>query len=222
MTHFAAIGSGITGSTAADGLADSGVEITRGASREAQTIAIEAVPVRGRSYRIRSIAYWMSTIVVTGEMVAGSLWALLQIEFNRVQLQHLGYPPYLDLILGPWKLAGAAAVIAPRFPRLKEWAYAGFFFNFSGAVASQLFRGEGPSTWVYPLVLTALTVVSWALRPADRRLPDTKPSSETRPVDWAIAVTIMVILFVLSCLTIPKGPPPYYRNSDVHPAILSK
>jgi hypothetical protein len=147
----------------------------------------------------------VSTILVTWEMVAGSLWALLQIEFNRAQLQYLGYPLYLDLILGPWKLAGAAAVIAPRFPRLKEWAYAGIFFNFYGAVASHLLRGDGPSRWVLPLVLMALTIVSWALRPAERRLPDAKPSPDTRPVGWATAVAIMLILFVLSWLTIPTG-----------------
>ena len=179
--------------------------ITRGGPIEAQTITNEAVSARVRGHQIRTIAYWASTILVTSEMVAGSLWALLQIEFNRAQLRHLGYPLYVDLILGPWKLAGAAAVIVPRFPRLKEWAYAGFFFNFYGAVASHLLRGDGPGRWVYPLFLIALTFVSWALRPADRRLPDAKPSSETCPVDWTIPVAIMLILFVLSCLTIPTG-----------------
>lgn len=179
--------------------------ITRGGPIEAQTITGEAVSDWGRGYRIRTIGYWVSTILVTWEMAAGSLWALLQIEFNQAQLQYLGYPLYLDLILGPWKLAGAVALIAPRFPRLKEWAYAGLFFNFSGAVASHMLRGDGPSRWLVPFVLMVLTTVSWALRPADRRLPDAKPSSETRPVDWAIPVAILLILFVLSCLTLPKG-----------------
>ena len=72
-------------------------------------------------------------------------------------------------------------------------------------MASHLLRGDGPGRWVYPLFLIALTFISWALRPADRRLPDAKPSSETRPVDWAIPVAIMLILFVLACLTIPTG-----------------
>jgi len=179
--------------------------ITRRGPIDAQTITNETVSARGLRYRVRTIAYWLSTILVTWEMVAGSLWALLQIEFNRAQLQHLGYPPYLDLILGPWKLAAAATLVVPRFPRLKEWAYAGMFFNFYGAVASHLFRGDGPSGWVAPLVLGALTIVSWALRPADRRPPDANSSSKTRPVDWAIPVAIVLILFVLSCLTIPKG-----------------
>jgi hypothetical protein len=179
--------------------------ITRAGPIEAQTVTNEAVSARGRGHRIQTIAYWVSTIVVTLEMVAGSLWALLQIEFNQAQLQHLGYPLYLDLILGPWKLAAAVALVAPRFPRLKEWAYAGMFFNFYGAVASHLFRGDGPSKWVVPLVLGALTIASWALRPADRRLPDANPSSPTRPADWAIPVAILLILFVLSFLTIPKG-----------------
>jgi hypothetical protein len=160
---------------------------------------------RGRGYRIRTIVYWASTILVTVEMVAGSVWALLQIEFNQAQLQYLGFPLYVDLILGPWKLAAAAAVMAPRFPRLKEWAYAGIFFNFYGAVAAHLFLGDGPNRWAYPLFLSAVTLVSWALRPADRRLPDAKPSSQTRPVDWAIPAAIILILLVLSYLTLPTG-----------------
>ena len=165
----------------------------------------EAISTRERGYWIRAVAYWASTIFVTLELVAGSIWAMLQIEFNQAQLHHLGYPPYFDLIVGPWKLAGAAALVAPRFPRLKEWAYAGFVFNCYAAAASHLFLGDRPFTWIYPLVLMAATFASWALRPADRRVPDAKPSSGLRPMDWAIPVAIILTLFVLSWLTIPKG-----------------
>jgi hypothetical protein len=167
--------------------------------------SVSSDTTRGRWYWVRTIAFSASTILLTVEMVAGSLWALLQIEFNEAQLQHLGYPLYVDLILGPLKLAAAAALIAPRFPRLKEWAYAGMFFNFYGAVASHLFVGDGPDRWAYPLFLCVVTLVSWALRPADRRLPDAKPSSPTRLVDWAIPAAIILILLVLAYLTLPTG-----------------
>jgi hypothetical protein len=130
----------------------------------------ERSPARGVAHWARTIAFWTSTIIVTWEMVAGSLWDLLQIEYVRVIMTHLGYPLYVLFILGVWKFAGAAAVLAPRFLRLKEWAYAGFFFNYSGAFASHLLAGDGPERWLGPLVFAALTIASWALRPADRCL----------------------------------------------------
>ena len=57
-------------------------------------------------------------------------------------LKHLGYPGYFSVILGVWKVLGSVAVLAPRFPRLKEWAYAGMFFNMTGAAASHLAAGD--------------------------------------------------------------------------------
>ena len=83
-------------------------------------------------------------------------------------MAHLGYPAYFAVILGTWKILGAAAVLAPGVPRLKEWAYAGMFFNMTGAVASHLSVGDGASALVTPTVFTALLVTSWALRPAAR------------------------------------------------------
>src|SRR5262245_66055387 len=105
-------------------------------------------PVRG--YRIRTIIYWIFTVLLVFELVAGSVWNLQQIEWIRVQLDHLGYPLYLARILGVWLIAGAAAIIAPGFPRLKEWAYAGCFFQFSGAVASHLLAGDAVEVWLGP------------------------------------------------------------------------
>src|SRR5262245_22037420 len=81
--------------------------------------------------RWHTITYWIFTFLLVFELVAGSLWNLLQIEFVRVQNQvHLGYPRYFSYILGVWQMGAAAVIIAPRFPRLKEWACAGSFFLF--------------------------------------------------------------------------------------------
>src|SRR5215510_15188538 len=129
---------------------------------------------RSRWHRIRTISYWTFTVIIVFELVAGSVWNLLQIEWVRVQLNHLGYPLYYTYINGLWQIGGAAAIIAPGFPRLQEWAYAVSFFHFSGAVVSHLLTGDlvPVSTWVTPLVFLTFVIVSWALRPADRRLPN--------------------------------------------------
>jgi hypothetical protein len=147
---------------------------------------------------------------VVFEMVAGSLWDLMRIEYVRVVMNHLGYPLYLLLILGAWKIAGAAVIAVPRFPRLKEWAYAGCFFNYSGASASHLLAGDGVGRWLPPLVFSAFVIVSWALRPADRRLPNSTLGPETRPLAWAVPIGILFLLVAVSYLTLPKGPPPGY------------
>ena len=85
----------------------------------------------------------------------------------------LGYPAYLATLIGVWKLLNGLAILAPRLPLLKEWAYAGVFFNMSGAVVSHLAVGDPATTVVTPLVLIVLAVISWALRPVFRRLPGT-------------------------------------------------
>jgi hypothetical protein len=158
---------------------------------------------------VRIVAYWTLTLAVAWEMVAGSTWDLLRIEYVRVVLTHLGYPLYLLLILGAWKLPGALVLLVPRLPRLKEWAYAGAFFNYSGAAASHALVGDGPRVWVAPLVFCVLTVASWALRPRERRL--VSPSSETGTtlVAWTVPIVIAIVMLIAALLTLPRGPSPF-------------
>jgi len=85
----------------------------------------------------------------------------------------LHYPPYFVTILGFWKVAGAIAILVPRFPRLKEWAYAGIFFDLTGAAASSAAVGVYGAYAFHilaPLIIAGLTVASWALRPENRRI----------------------------------------------------
>ncbi len=89
------------------------------------------------------------------------------------EVQKLGYPDYLMTILGVWKLLGVAAILSPAMPRLKEWAYAGFFFDLSGAVASHLMSGDAVAHAIAPLVIGVLAIASWSLRPASRKLAGT-------------------------------------------------
>src|SRR5262245_4041074 len=155
--------------------------------------------------RISTIAFWATTSIVVLELVAGSVWNLRQIEWVRVQLSHLGYPDYFAYISGAWQVGGAAVIIAPRFPRLKEWAYAGAFFTWSGAVTTHLLRGDYTpvSVWLTPLIFAMFAIASWALRPADRRLPNSGLPPETRPLAWAVPIGILLLLYVVSFLTLP-------------------
>jgi hypothetical protein len=82
----------------------------------------------------------------------------------------LGYPIYFLTIIGVWKMLGVIAVLTPKFPLLKEWAYAGFFFAMSGAVFSHLANGDAVKELFGPILLLMLTVVSWYFRPADRKI----------------------------------------------------
>jgi uncharacterized membrane protein YphA (DoxX/SURF4 family) len=95
-------------------------------------------------------------------------------------MAHLGYPAYFATILGVWKVLGAVAVLAPRFPRLKEWAYAGIFFDLTGAAASHAASGDAAGKVITPLVLVAIAAASWALRPEGRKLASA-PKHEAEP-----------------------------------------
>ena len=120
----------------------------------------------------RSIAYWITTIVIAFFMASGGLAQMWQYHANpHGVVPELGYPMYFFAILGIWKVLGAIAILAPRFPRLKEWAYAGIFFDLTGAAAScAAVGGYGAYGFhvIAPLILAGFTMVSWALRPQSR------------------------------------------------------
>ena len=123
------------------------------------------------------IIYWIATIwLATGMLSTGLVQLLRQQSEGAVAppgvygIQQLGYPVYFLTILGVWKILGVAAILVPRFPLLKAWAYAGFFFLTSGAIFSHIASGS-PVTELFPsLLLLLLTVISWYFRPADRRI----------------------------------------------------
>jgi uncharacterized membrane protein YphA (DoxX/SURF4 family) len=121
------------------------------------------------SSRSRTIAYWVSTLLLATECVVGGVIDILRVPFFLATMEHLGYPTYFMVILGVWKVLGAMALLVPRFPRLKEWAYAGLIFNFTGAAASHLVVGDGAETLVAPIIFAGLVAASWALRPPARR-----------------------------------------------------
>jgi hypothetical protein len=132
---------------------------------------------------------------------------LKRIEFVRVSLNRLGYPLYLLYILGPPKLLCALALLVPRFPRLKEWAYAGAVINYLGAGASLLLSGRPVAEWVAPLVFGMLTIGSWTLRPATRKLVASGSVASERAIAWWVPVLIGGAMLVVAFATLPAGAP---------------
>ncbi|UJF34952.1 DoxX family protein [Paenibacillus hexagrammi] len=120
--------------------------------------------------KIKTIAYWVTTILGPASFVMGGYLFTTHGAQQVETLQHLGYPVYVLTMLGICKLLGVIAILVPRFPRLKEWAYAGFFFDLAGAAASHAFSGESLFVIIQPLVFLVLVMASWALRPASRKL----------------------------------------------------
>ena len=118
----------------------------------------------------RSVTYWLATVLLASELVLGGVWDVLRVPQVHVIIDRLGYPSYFLVILGIWKLLGAVAVIVPRFPRLKEWTYAGVVFDLSGALVSNVVSGiHDAGTIAYLLLMLGITATSWALRPPSRR-----------------------------------------------------
>jgi hypothetical protein len=123
-----------------------------------------------RSFNSRTIAYWAVTAVVALALAGGAIAQLSGAASTVAVFQHLGYPAYVATLIGFWKGLGLVALLVPRFERLKEWAYAGMFFNFTGAAVSHVAAGDALGQVLPPLVILGFVMASWALRPASRRL----------------------------------------------------
>jgi uncharacterized membrane protein YphA (DoxX/SURF4 family) len=120
--------------------------------------------------KARNIGYWVATGLLGLAFLAGGAGDLSRSPQVLEGMAHLGYPVYFATILGVWKVLGAVALLAPRFPRLKEWAYAGIFFDLTGASISHAASGDDAGKVITPLVLLAIAAASWALRPESRKL----------------------------------------------------
>jgi hypothetical protein len=124
----------------------------------------------------KKIIYWIATIWLSlGMLSTGAVQLQL---FNPEgdspgslgSMAKLGYPAYFVTLLGVAKVLGVVALLVPKFPLLKEWAYAGFFFMMSGAIFTHIAAGNSMSEIFPSLLLLILVVISWYFRPADRKL----------------------------------------------------
>jgi hypothetical protein len=124
------------------------------------------------------IIYWIFTLWLALGMTSTGIVQLLKTPEEVDLMTRLGYPIYFLTIIGIWKLLGTVAVLVPKFPLLKEWAYAGFFFNMSGALFSHIAVGNGWNGILPPVLLLVLTGISWHFRPADRKASQSTFSTE--------------------------------------------
>ncbi|HLK39089.1 MAG TPA: DoxX family protein [Polyangiaceae bacterium] len=120
--------------------------------------------------KLTTIGYWGATGPVATAFVLGGAIDAAHPPSAVAFLAHLGYPLYFGVLIGVWKVLGGLAIVAPRFPRLKEWAYAGIFFDLTGAAVSHAATGDAAKNVIVPLVLAGLALTSWSLRPQSRKL----------------------------------------------------
>lgn len=129
-----------------------------------------AGPVAPRRSRRRTVAYWATTVIAALVFLGSGIANLAGAPHIVDDLARLGYPSYFPTLLGLWKVLGGLAILAPRLPRLKEWAYAGMVFDLTGAAVSRACAGDPAIEAIIPLWLTLIVLVSSTLRPRDRHL----------------------------------------------------
>lgn len=146
------------------------------------------IPPAGRAGKI---IYWIATTWLALGMLSTGIVQLLKAREGQGgvdMITHLGYPVYLLTLLAVWKILGVITLLIPKYPLLKEWAYAGFFFIMSGAIFSHIAIGDGMNEILPSLLLLVLTVVSWYFRPANRKISALPPGTiSVRPPGAALA-----------------------------------
>jgi uncharacterized membrane protein YphA (DoxX/SURF4 family) len=113
------------------------------------------------------IIYWVATIWLALGMLSTGIVQLLKLKEETEMFNQLGYPGYLLTLLGILKILGVVVILIPKFPLLKEWAYAGFFFAMAGAVFSHIAMG-GVSETFPALLLLILTLISYYFKQSDK------------------------------------------------------
>lgn len=118
----------------------------------------------------KTIGYWVSVVLFSLSMGLGGVADLMESPEILESMKKLGYPEYLAMILGFWKICGVVAILAPGLGLVKEWAYAGFFFDLTGASASHVMVQDDLAKVIIPLIILAIGGCSWMLRPESRRM----------------------------------------------------
>ena len=114
--------------------------------------------------------YWAPTLYVVLTNFLAGVTDILHAPPLYPETLRLGYPPHFSTLLGAWKVLGAVALLAPGYPLVKEWAYAGFFIDFTSALVAHAAAGDEIVSYIGPVVSVIALIASWYLRPTSRRL----------------------------------------------------
>jgi hypothetical protein len=120
---------------------------------------------------MKRVAYWVCTGLVVFFIGPGGLAYVMRVPDVVAGVVALGFPVYFIVLLGVWKVLGSIAILVPRFPLIKEWAYAGIMFDLTGAGSASIANGGEWWHVAAPLSIAVVVAASWAARPESRRLP---------------------------------------------------
>ena len=109
-----------------------------------------------------NIIYWIATGILVAVMLFSGVTSILNTPDSiKMMSGHFGYPAYFNQYLGVAKVLGAIALLMPGFPRLKEWAYAGFTFDMISAVYSEISVHDSVAQWAPIFIFIAILAVSY-------------------------------------------------------------
>lgn len=109
-----------------------------------------------------NILYRIITILFTAAILMDAMGGLVMAKGGIEAFNQLGYPVYLLRFFGVLKILGVIAILVPGFPRIREWAFAGFAFNFMGALYSWAAVGNGTNV-VFPIIMLGILALVYFL-----------------------------------------------------------
>lgn len=107
------------------------------------------------------ITYWACTVLIIALMLFSAFGTFNTNAQSAAMLKHLQLPLYILQFLAICKILGAVALLIPGYPRIKEWAYAGFFFDLLGATWCFIAVGDPVSAWAPMFIFIAVLAGSY-------------------------------------------------------------
>jgi hypothetical protein len=98
------------------------------------------------------ILYWVFTVLILGLMLFSAMSTFMMPAGGEKIAAQIQFPLYIFTFLAVAKILGIIAILVPGYPRLKEWAYAGFFFDMAGATYAFIATGSPVSEWA-PMII---------------------------------------------------------------------
>ncbi len=126
-----------------------------------------------KNIKSKKIAYWIFTILLIMLMLFSALSSFTSNPQGEMMMKHIGYPMSVLKLLSIAKILGVIAILIPGYPRLKEWAYAGFVYDLMGALYAGLAAGDSLITWSFLIVGLVFVFGSYFMYHAIRRSKET-------------------------------------------------